>query len=211
MASATARRLIEPEMIIALLIAFLIARGASVTLTWLLFPAVRASRRHAWRMVTRLLLIHVVTLALAFGLQLTPVGYLIVTAVGYLLTAVSRQDMIGDSSGIGFALTMTVVLPFYLTKHYVLNFPDREVLAPLPEMRPTAASPEPSSTVGVVTTTLRPTGQARFGSQIFDARTASGQYIDKGESVKLLKTRDGKLLVTPVSQSSAPSAIEPTA
>lgn len=105
------------------------------------------------------------------------------------------------NSAEGLAIMLTLLLPVYACKQFVLGFPDRHKLRlspPDPNRHRAPDSGEAHELVGktgVVTAPLRPMGSVKIDGVVYDAKTDTGRLIKVGCSVIVKRVLQGKLVV----------------
>ena len=101
----------------------------------------------------------------------------------------------------GLAIMLTLLLPVYACKQFVLGFPDRHKLLldpPDPNRHKAPDSGEGHELVGktgIVTAPLRPMGSVKIEGVIHDAKTDTGCLLEVGTSVIVKRVLQGILVV----------------
>lgn len=136
------------------------------------------------------------------GLPIRWVALPLILLVTALPSVLIREFGSGDFE---FALVMAWLLFPYGIKQYILGFPDRDIIAPKPEVtipdrqqREATFKPRPSALPGEVATvvaTLKPSGTIRIGDQKHSATSEGSLFIDAGEEVIVSGERNGTLVV----------------
>lgn len=159
----------------------------------------------------RMLLVHTVVM-LFCGYTRLPIRRLalpinaLVMVMPYVLFHIAKYFM-ADALSAAFGAILFV--PAYAIRQFILGFPDRDIIAPEPEVtipdrqqREAISSPRPSNLSGEVATvvaTLKPSGTIRIGDEQYSATSDGSLFIDAGEKVKVCGERNGTLVVRRIS------------
>ena len=163
----------------------------------------------AFVIAIRLLFVYALTFAIlrvCFGIPVE--ALLIIAGVVLALSPLARLglDFVVAEGAVEAALTLTIMIPVYLLKQFVLGFPDQDELVLVPPVD--AARDEPSISmireVGIVTATLRPWGKVEVAGTTYSATTADGKLLDRGIAVRVTEVRNAVLVVAAVEGADEP-------
>ena len=185
---------------------------AWIVVTFLILRLVRFTRhakvactfRSAYVIATRLLFFYAATFAIfcvCLGIPIDAV--LIVTSLVLLVSPLVTVSFVeGFIAGppVHAALGVFLVMPFFVIKQFILDFPDRDkiVLAPPAEAAVSNDLSRLVSAVGTVVAILRPAGKVEIAGITYSAATADGKFLDRGAAVKVTGVRNTMLIVSAI-------------
>lgn len=189
-----------------------------VTLVWIhgtRQTQVARTRQTTIEIVTRIIVLHVVVIALLCIWFRIPINYLGVFVI-YVVFIVpfANFDSPPGSDIVTVALTLLFILPAYVIRQFVLGFPD--LIAPDPQseqafvleeqvdvgaVRQPAFSHLESIPNGIVVTVispLKPIGFVDVNGERMDAITIDGSLLDVGQTAWVCGRQNRRLVVKPM-------------
>ncbi len=130
-----------------------------------------------------------------------PVDYWLVGAgVCFLAAALMTWEISpGGTDYVDMLFFALIIVPPYVLKQFVLGFPDREELIPVPEaVEINNEPPARKCDTGTVVAALRPMGKIELGGEQFDAASAGGTMIQAGTPIRVCGSRGKLYLVSEV-------------
>ncbi len=172
--------------------------------------------RRAISIILRIAVVHVIVVGFFYGLDGIAIDTLLkwlpVVVVLLVLARPNNVEFLSHLPGDGelfaaivLTTVVTVFVPIYALKQFVLGFPDkghflrlRQKMQETPEPQlPTPSLPEfpLSGTAGVVSAQLRPMGTVSVNGTGFPARHIANDLVDVDVAVQVCDVRNGILLV----------------
>lgn len=170
---------------------------AVVTLGWVHLtrqPKVSRTRRQSLAIVGRLLLVFLAYFGV-FGYCLGISAKPLLIFSGFILVIVPLASLKHDPPG---ALWILIMLPIYTLKQYILGFPDHDEVILTPPEHPIVHSKlsDMIDRLGVVRSTLKPSGKVEIDGTVYSATTADGKMLDEGAAICVSDIRNTILIVT---------------
>jgi len=173
----------------------------TLTLGWIHLSkqkAVSQSFGNSLAITARLAVVFVASFSvLCVWLGLPVDWFLGIFAVIFVLCPLTTVDLIRAADEVGFVVSLVLFLPIYSLKQFILGFPDREILMPIPEPFNSTSVDLAGlrGAVGRVTVTLRPYGKVEVGGTECAATSVGGQMVERGASVRVSDIRNSVLVV----------------
>jgi membrane-bound ClpP family serine protease len=172
-----------------------------IVLCWVHLTAQsRVSRTagHSLAIARRLLMIWVFTYVLFIVvLGLTIKFTLILTSIVFFISTLATLHAFEGHGVVQVAIVSTLIFPIYALKQFVLGFPDREllILAPPPEINTPPKLTELIGALGVVLSTLKPSGKVEIHGFEHSATTDDGKLLEPGTRIRVTDVRNVTLIV----------------
>ncbi len=172
-----------------------------ITLGWVhLTRQTKVSRslRNSLVIAGRLFAVHVLTYAvLCAWLGIWAQVMLIIAAVVLLLAPLATLNGIIGDDVLGVAIAMTVLVPVYALKQFILGFPDRDevILTPPKDALILTDLSRLNEATGTVVSTLKPFGKVEIEGAVYSATTADSLLIDQGATVRICEVRNTTVVV----------------
>jgi membrane-bound ClpP family serine protease len=172
-----------------------------MVLCWVHLTAQSRVSRSAGRSLAiarRLLMIWVFTYVLFIVVLGLSIKFtLILTSIVFFISPLATLHAFEVHAVVLIAIVSTLILPIYALKQFVLGFPDREllILAPPPEINTPSELTELKGAVGVVLSTLKPSGKVEIHGSEHSAITADGKLLEPGTRIRVTNVRNATLIV----------------
>lgn len=175
----------------------------TIALTWVHLTrqaTIPKSAYAAFVIAVRLLFVYGLAYALfCFCLGIPVEVVLILSGIILLLAPIARLDMVPGNDVVGIAIGLTILVPVYAIKQFVLGFPDQDEIMLVPPAHSARDDLSPLiQAIGSVTATLRPSGKVDVGGTTYSASTADGKYLDLGATIRVSAVRNNSLIVIAV-------------
>ena len=152
--------------------------------------------------VVKIFLVCGLLLYLAYSVcGLSALTLLCVLPVSLIAIGLASFERPAYHSAEGLAIMLTLLLPVYACKQFVLGFPDRHKLLLNPpdpnrhKVPDDGESHELAGKTGVVTAPLRPMGSVKIDGVVHDAKTDTGRLLEVGTPVTVKRVLQGMLVV----------------
>jgi len=167
---------------------------------WLFYSQQKSKERTAsnavW-IVARLALVFAVTIGVFHHLLAIPIATLLFPLIVTILwsSLVTIETPPGDGI-LEILLWTALVIPFFLTREFVLGFPVRKelVLEPIADNRAIPTLDHLHNLNAIVTSPLRPTGTVQIDGSEYAAKSSRSTFIENGSLVIVLGNT-GRILV----------------
>lgn len=179
--------------------------AATIATTWLRFSGqtkFSRSTKSSFRVAIKsLILVSPLVYVLSSILGISTNTLLIAFPICIFLAAVANLETIAASDPVGTAIGLTLMLPFYLAKQFVFDFPDfREmVLQPSPktetDSKITAAIDAMEGQTATVVSPLRPMGTISVSGEEYPAKSDRSDFIPADSNVVIVGRENQTLIV----------------